>query len=683
MTPAAKRNQLELALIVLFLVSVFLAALTKVVDSETWLHLSLGRLIWQMKAVPTTELFTYPIAGTTFVYNSWLFGVLCYLLDHSFGAYGLGLLKALTITTAFYILFRDSLRPHRNYAVTAIVLIAVVVMSRYRFVMRPDMFLMVFLSFSIYSLNAYLYDGKKALYALPVVHLLWANMHASVIIMFVPFLSFIFGSILQRRLKEKGFIAGESLSNRQIMVVAVIFVASFLATLIGPHQAMEYLYGPKYITSNWHTHNIMEMLPPTGIDRLKLIIAAAVTALSFVLNRKRLSIIHLFLVIPFIALPFVSIRFQFILAFACGPVVVRNISAYLARRGWGGIFSRKFPLAAAACIVGLACVLNLTNVSPFGDSYDRFGFGYNYAEMPDQAVKYLDKRDIYGRIFNPFRYGQYIIWTGYPERTVFTDARGHLPADLLEDMQNAPYDPGLMDSLQAKYGFEALLLSRPILPPNTPSMHGKFDISFQLPGWALVYWDDKSFVYLKKGGKFAPVITTDEYKLMKPLMPFSDFIRGLTPGNIPEYESELKRAANETTDSSRANMFLSLLYLTKKDYPDSITAASKVKIDALKAISYIAMGDAYKGLGDLKRSLGSYRMALEREEIPGVYYRAGVVCSMMGDPKRALRYYKKALKLDGSMSYVYPELINTYRALGMKDKADEASRKYQRLTGGH
>ena len=74
---------------------------------------------------------------------------------------GVILLKAFVITSAFMILIRDSLRPYKNYFLSIVVMVLIVLVTRHRFAERPETFMMVFLSFSIFSLNAYLYDNKK------------------------------------------------------------------------------------------------------------------------------------------------------------------------------------------------------------------------------------------------------------------------------------------------------------------------------------------------------------------------------------------------------------------------------------------------------------------------------------------------------------------------------------------
>ena len=92
---------------ILFLSSVFVLALIKIEDPDVWIHLSFGRLIWNLKGLPATEPFLYTMQGEPFSYSSWLFGVIYYAAYHALNVYGVILLKAITVTAAFYIFFKD------------------------------------------------------------------------------------------------------------------------------------------------------------------------------------------------------------------------------------------------------------------------------------------------------------------------------------------------------------------------------------------------------------------------------------------------------------------------------------------------------------------------------------------------------------------------------------------------
>lgn len=108
------RFNISKLLIPLFLLSVFLLSLTKTYDVDAWLHLTMGKVIWELKGIPDKEPFLYTMADKPFEYSSWLFGVIYYLAYKIFNVYGMILLKASTITLAFYIILKDSLTEGRK-----------------------------------------------------------------------------------------------------------------------------------------------------------------------------------------------------------------------------------------------------------------------------------------------------------------------------------------------------------------------------------------------------------------------------------------------------------------------------------------------------------------------------------------------------------------------------------------
>jgi len=593
-----KRGLPGSALVALFVAAVFLSAFNRIRDTEAWLHLSLGRLIWELKGVPDVELFTYPTIGTPFSYNSWLFGLLCYALDTHFGVYGLVLLKATVLALAFYILLKDSLRPYNNYVVAAVMMTAALVLSDCRFVLRPDMFFMVFLSFSIFSLNALLYDNKKYVYALPLVHMLWANTHASIIVMFVPFFAFLGGGLIQRWFVKKGIGSLNALSQSQLKTIALVFIASFAATFLTPYFTEQFFYGPKYVSSAWHTQNIIENLFP-GEFRLTLYAITFVVLASFLLNRSRFSIIHFFLVVPFLFLGFTAHRFIFVIAITGFPVMARNIAGSLESKGWKP--NKTLMAVAVVCVVLYG---SFTVARSVGNR--QFGFGFDYVLMPRGAVEYMDRKNIYGRVLNPFHFGQYITWESYPRRTVFVDARGHLPVDMLDKMLLFKDSRPVLDGLYEEYGFESVLIDYAnSTVPYAPSSH---------PLWALVYWDDTALLYLRRGGRYDAVVRDDEYRFVKPEMsPLhlgEDFQNKEYPDNLID---ELARTVHDT-GSSRAHTLLGFAYYTAGQLEPSLEHfISAIRPEPRNTTAHYGLGLLYESLGDPVRARKHFRKCLNIE----------------------------------------------------------------------
>jgi len=120
------------------------------------------------------------------------------------------------------------------------------------------------------------------------------------------------------------------------------------------------------------------------------------------------------------------------------------------------------------------------------------GFGVNERWVPEGALRYLDERGIQGRLFNAFHFGGYITWRDFPRRVPILDGRGHVTANLLEEIHFARAHPEHLERLRARFGLDAAVMDYPtysgdafedVLGPDT-------DRALTSPDWALVYWDD-------------------------------------------------------------------------------------------------------------------------------------------------------------------------------------------------
>lgn len=671
----------------LFLLSVFLIVLFKVEDPDTWQHLSFGRLIWELKGLPVTEPFQYTMIDQPFFYTSWLFALTYYLAYLTFDIYGVVLLKAATVTAACYIIFRDSMRPYENNIITIIVMTAVVIVSRHRFVERPDTFLMVFLPFTIFSLNAFVYENKKYIYILPLIHLLWANSHSSINLMLIPFFSFVAGGFLQQYLNKKGMRFSNTPSASQLKLILTIFAISFAVSLLNPNFIEQYTWGAKVLATPWFKQEIIEAFAPTWrTDKWPYIIAVAVAG-SFILNwlvayrsrnKESAPFIHFIMVIPFIILAFTAVRFIFLLAFIAGPVLTRNISALL--KG-SKIFETRAATAASLLWIVLYTTLIIANVGPFGNKGTVFGLGVNYDVIPENALRYMDRRDITGRVFNIFQWGQYIAWRDFPKRAPFIDARGYAPLELLEKMDLAKREDSVLNELYSRYGFESVLVNYPNLDTDMPE--SEVDLALSSPEWALVYWDDLSLVYLKRGGRYDSTIKEDEYRFVKPA-------NGIYKSRLYDikYRSnlirELKRNIEET-GSSKAYAFLGFIYNEAGLHREAIESYSKVR-DFQKqshiVTAYSGMAYANNKLGHLDESINYYKKALSIggagvNEEANILYNLGTVYLSKGDKKAALKCFNKALVLNKDFIYVYPLLIAIYSNLREEDNVRRFSRMYE------
>jgi hypothetical protein len=501
------------ALSAIFLLSIFLLSVTRTEAFDTWLHLSFGRLIWNLHGLPATEPFVLSMAGKPFSYSSWLFGVVFYGAYRFLGIYGIALFKALSVTMLFLVLLKDSAVPHRRYSLAAAILIVIALFIRPRFMERPELFFMLFLTFSIFSLNAYLRENRRYIFFLPLVHCLWSNSHSSITTMVVPFLAVLAGGGLQTLLTQRGINRSPVPTAHQLKVVAAVFAASVGGALLTPYGAGQFTFARQFLQSDVFKQEIFELLPPTWSGSPWYFLLAGVTILSFILTIREFSFIDLFLLLPFLYLSTTAVRFIYVFAVLAAPVLIRNLGLIIdmlpfapkmTAEGQPVRFSWRTAAATTAWLF-ICTAAGMAGQVPLQRYPVKPGIGFDTTFLPEQALSYMDRVDIQGPIYTSFSWGQYIEWRDFPKRQPLMDGRGYMPDELKESL-TFPRDP---EQLYTRYGIETVLIF--YSPDITERM--KFDYDRDVlrdPRWALVYFDDRSLVYLRRGGKHDPVIARYE-----------------------------------------------------------------------------------------------------------------------------------------------------------------------------
>lgn len=688
----SKTMKIERIVVIVFLVCVFLLGVIKIEDTDTWMHLSVGKYIFEHKTFPVKEPFVYPSLDQPFWSPEWLFGLTFFIAYKLLNVYGVILLKASIITAVFYILLKDSLWPHKNYIAAVVVLTFIVFMSRYRFVERPDIVLMLFLSFAIFALNSFVSENKKYIYFLPVTQILWVNMHPSAIVIAAPFAAFIFGGLAQKFLNNKYKLdLPLTPSTGQLKTMLWVFLVLLAVTLINPYFTKPFTVPFEFVSQDWLKDEIMELQKPTWeLNKSPYLLTAAIIV-SFLINIRRPFLIHFLLLIPFVYLSFSALRFIFFLGVIGGPIIVRNTASQFtagslqpfSESADGKGKTRAILNIALIVFIILSTAFAVSGVKSFSIPGKITGFGVNYDYFPEGALKYLDERKITGRLFNTFQWGGYIIWRDTPKRTVFVDGRGVLTLDLLEKLDLARINPAILEELWRIYNFNAAVLAYPIITSETiGETFSERDLALSSKDWALVYWDDLSLVYLKKEGPFKDIIERDGYRYVKPTNGPAAIRAKL---NDKEYLSglikDLKRNIRET-DSSIAYAYLGFVYNETGRYKDAIEVFSRVRDFPLGNYlfsAYQGLGFAYNYLGIFDKSLEYYMKAHKIKKDAHVMYNIGIAYMKLGDEKKAVEYFEEALKLNKNLRSIYPYLIVLYQKLGMTEEAEETVKAYEKV----
>jgi tetratricopeptide (TPR) repeat protein len=670
----------------------FALALTRIDDSDAFTHLALGREIVEQRGFPRFESFSFAAPGTPYYNPEWLFGVVLFLAYLVAGVAGVVVLKASIVALAVWILWLDSGtlgesaggRP-AGLLIRAATLTVVVVMLRYRFVERPDIALMVFLAFTIYALNAYVVAGRRWIFLLPVVQLLWTNMHPSVVVGLAPFVAVLGGGVVLHvgaRLVARWWQVPEAAipSSRRLLVVAAVLGGVVIAALANPH-GLDPLVLPFTLASQpWFRHEILELQPPQLSTWPGPFVLVALLGLSLLGTVARLPLIPALTALPFVFLGLSAVRFVFLLEMVAVPIVARSLALLTAvgrapvvrRLAYGGAAAAAVAATATAVVSGLG-------VGPLADSRKTHGFGVNERWVPEGALRYLDAVGIEGRLFNAFHFGGYITWRDWRRRAPIIDGRGIATPSMLEEIHFARAHPEHLERLRATFGLEAAVMDYPSYSgdPLEEVLGPDADPALTSPDWALVYWDDAALVYLRRGGPHAAVIARDEYRHVNPASGTGGIARLMAdPGRADAARAELERNVAQTTSS----LGLLLLGQATVDPEQALATLARVRDPGRRFEADQLMARVYRRRKDFARATELYERALARQSNAALLFNAGLVRAEAGDDRGAVRYLTRAQQADAMLPDVYPVLIAAHRRLGDEAAATALGPAFLRAT---
>ncbi|MFH1957521.1 MAG: hypothetical protein ABIJ15_03505 [bacterium] len=458
-------------IVALYLFSViFVLNLTKISDPDFFWHIKTGEKIMS-EGFQRTDSFSWSFPLKEWRNHEWLSQVVFHLLYKYTGAGGLILVKAFLVTLVFGLLFLTIFKKTSSFETAVFVTALSGWFSSITYSVRPQIFSFFLLSALIYLL----FCGNKKQRLIPLIFLLWINLHG----MFIVGLGVLFIFALEETIKT-GKSGG----------LAKIFILSLLASLINPHGAAGILHPLKYLAGSTHIHlsYIMEWMSPDFHEPYGrgLFAFIAISVFSFAFSKEKPSLRNALLFLIFLFLALYSVRNVPLFLLVVSPVIavhLKNSAAAFLPFSKAGIPANLFQ--NSKLLKHFNYFLVLTALFLIFITF-RTNFSDGFMDKTDYPVKAAEilKKIKPEKILNPYRWGGYLIFNDIP---VFIDGRADFyPGKFLEDFflsTTLEKDPG---KFLKKYGFDLILWEK-----NTP-------LSFYLESskkWKCVYSDEISEIY--------------------------------------------------------------------------------------------------------------------------------------------------------------------------------------------
>lgn len=386
-----------------------LAVSEPVRDPDIFWHLASGEWMLTNGRLLDRDVFSSTRAGVAYDAGQWLGQLALALAFRAGGWLGLDVVRGAAVGIATLFLARAVLRvqPHPLWA--SLPILAAIVASRLVWGDRPQLFtLALFPVFLDLLLRARLGGADRALWALPVLALLWANLHGA----------FPLGLALIGAFTVEALLVRHPLRRRFLVVLAV----SAVATQLNPAGPGALAWALAYLASPTRAAVVEEgpidLLSPYGLlySALLAVAIAASAVLTLSRARRRLGpaapLLWAGLIVSFGAL---ALAIQRQLPYACYVLAPYVAGAVPAALGLARTSAPLVPRGAALAVSGvlLALVIGVAAVagprSPDLRAYPAGAIG------PLRATP--------GVLLNEYDWGGYLIYAA-PGRPVFVDGRG-------------------------------------------------------------------------------------------------------------------------------------------------------------------------------------------------------------------------------------------------------------------
>lgn len=553
--------------ILLALFAVFIVLLTTFKisgDDDVFWHLATGRYIIETGTVPSTDVFGFITEGQEWMPFEWGWDVITFFIFKAAGYTGLSIFRTLIFLIIFFLYFLILRKFKVSYTISTLILTLLAFGIIDRLTPRPHIISMLFFVLLLYVIIDYRYfnrENYKKLFFIPVIFLLWANLHMGILAGMLLFGIYIFSEVIifykPQKFSSKEIIP---LTKPELVRILIIFFASVLVMFINPNSFDTYLYAYAHTkmklleTINEWRSPFDEMFSGGFVSTIyKIFLFGGVLILYYAIKKKDLFVAILF--VGFVFYSVRAVRFTVDYIIICSVFLIISISFIVNNIKNESIKNfinvNPFPKVLISAVL-LFFIFNLPNNSLYLEHlkyYRITGFGINSDFIPTQMYDFMRENritEIGERPFNHFGTGGSLVWN-FPASKNFIDSRN------LNDEIFSEYN----SIISMKPGFEKKLDEHNIdyafyLAPDLVRMPSEMEqtiISYfsKNEDWKLVFWDDKSFLFVRNLPKFYDIIDKYEYRYATPY----NFIYNkkiLEEANVADKErltSEVNRKAAE------------------------------------------------------------------------------------------------------------------------------------------
>jgi hypothetical protein len=475
-------------------------------DCDTGWHIRTGEWIMAHGGAPTRDVFSFSKPGAPWFAWEWLSDLVFAKLNALGGLQAVAMFAIVLLSVTFTGLFLLA-RRKANPIVALVVTMLAAAASSIHWLARPHLFTLFFLVL-FYAALEQVREGRTrilgvpVLAALPVVAVVWTNLHGGFFVGVLMILAYGAGEILTL------WLAPAVKERRPALLRARAYFLSgagcMAASLINPYTYHLHVHMAEYLRDPWNSQNIVEFFSPsfhhpTAIFFEVMLVMAVIASVS---NASRGRFTEPLLMLVWAHGGLLAARNIPIFVIAAAPPIAACIQQWLLRlpesgvAAWLGSAAARFNRVARETeetdsiarlhVVSVLGVLVVAALVFAPHPPKKFRAEFDPKLYPAAALATL-RSDPGARIFTHDEWGDYLIYRLYKTHKVFIDGR----SDFYGDDFEAKY--GVI--LNVKYGWQKTLsdfgVDTILMPPNAPLTGALKESS----NWRVVYDDGIALVF--------------------------------------------------------------------------------------------------------------------------------------------------------------------------------------------
>jgi len=473
-------------------------------DSGIGWHIRTGQQILATHTVPHVDSFSSSMGAKPWFAWEWLYDLVVGELERTLGLNGVVWFTSVVIATVFALVFRMLMKRGTNVLAALVLVLLALAASMIHFLARPHVLSWLFTLIWFWILDASERDcrngrdarSRRWLWTLPLLMLIWVNVHGGFLLGFALLGVFWMGAVwnwLRARDDRIEQALSKIAAKKRSWDLILVGLLSAGASLVNPYGWKLHSHVASYLSDGFLMDHIEEFQSPNfhGVAQrcfvvLLLIALATLTRWGRELRMSQ-SLTVLFAVYTGLYasrnIPVSSV----LLVMVVGPLVPSTALAGRFSRNMAtvqdGLRGHLWPLLAVVFTLWIAAHGGRVGSTEMMDAH------FDPKRMPVDAVTYLEQHDVPGPVLSPDYWGGYLIYRLYPKQRVVVDDRHDFYGEAFfkSYLKMMHVDPGWQEFLH-EHEVSCLLLPRDSALSN---------VLLETRDWKPIYTDKLAIAFVR------------------------------------------------------------------------------------------------------------------------------------------------------------------------------------------